>query len=99
MNGGLPRALDALLVALLGRLAFWVALVFIAADAVIDLWRDGNRVLAVLAGVFAPLTFVVWPWQHRAFGVPLWIVLLAGVAARALASAAAHGRLSPGGAR
>ena len=99
MEADRQRSLDVLLVALAGRLAFWAAFALIAVDAVVDLWRDGSQALAVLAGLFAPVTFVVWPWQHEAFGAPLWIVFLVAVAARALAVAAVRGLFSPGAAR
>ena len=99
MEADRQRSLDVLLVALAGRLAFWAAFALIAVDAVVELWREGSHTLAVLAGVFAPVTFVVWPWQHEVFGFPLWIVFLVAVAARALALATARGLFSPGAAR
>lgn len=65
------------------RLVFTVitigALVVVVGDAVIALWNDGRHVLSILAGVGFPITFVVWPWTHEAWGIPLWVLFAAGV--------------------
>jgi DNA-binding response OmpR family regulator len=65
--------------ALLTALAAVAAPLIIVTDAVIDLVRDERYVLGLLALVGFPITFVVWPWTHGAFGIPLWPVLITGV--------------------
>ena len=77
-------ALDGLLFALLLRLVVWGAFAVIVGDAVVGFWERGRELLAGLALVFFPVTFVVWPWVHEAFGRPLWIAALAAVVAQAL---------------
>ena len=66
----------------LGLLAVLVAMgsfFIVVGDAVVELWGRGDEVLAILAAVGFPITFVVWPWRHEAFGIPLWIFFVAGV--------------------
>lgn len=77
-------ALDGLLFALLLRLVVWGAFAVVVGDAVGDLWRRGHEILAVVSLVFFPVTFVVWPWLHEAFGRPLWLALVAAVVAQSL---------------
>jgi hypothetical protein len=57
------------------------AVLLVVGDAAVELWRDERAVLAILAVVGFPMTFVVWPWTHEAFGIPLWIVFIAGTIA------------------
>ena len=80
-------ALDALLFALLLRLVVWAAFVVVVGDAVVSLWERGREVLAVVALVFFPVTFVVWPWLHEAFGRPLWLALVGAIVAQTLSFA------------
>lgn len=70
-----------LLIGLVARALFWVGLGVIVIDAVVELWNRGDGALAVAAAIFFPVTFIVWPWTHEAFGYPLWIVLVAAVIA------------------
>ena len=83
-------ALDALLFALLLRLVVWAAFVVVVGDAVATLWERGREVLAIIALVFFPATFVVWPWLHEAFGQPLWLALVAAVVAQTVSFAASR---------
>ena len=63
------------------------SLVIVVGDAVIDLWQRGDEVLAILAAVGFPITFLIWPWRHETFGIPLWIVFLAGVISYSIVNA------------
>jgi hypothetical protein len=83
--------LDRLLFVLLLRLLVWLAVVVIVGDAVLDLWERGSRILAVLAGIFFPVTVLVWPWLHDAFGYPLWLAIVAAIAAQSLSFTATAG--------
>lgn len=64
------------------RLFFTVVAVgaigIVVGDAVIELWSDGRELLAILAGVGFPITFLIWPWTHEMWGIPLWIFFIAG---------------------
>lgn len=64
--------------ALLVGLAAIGAPAIVVQDAVIDLWNRGEHTWSVMAAVGFPITFVVWPWTHEAWGFPLWIVFIIG---------------------
>ena len=74
------------ILALLLMLVAVASLVIVVGDAVVELWGDGRHILSVLAAVGFPITFVIWPWTHEAFGIPLWAVFIAGVVSFKLAS-------------
>ena len=80
------REVDLLLVRLLVRLVFWASIAAVTVDAVVDLWQGGRYMVALAAGILFPVTFVVWPWTHKLFGVPLWFAVIAAVVAQSLSS-------------
>jgi TctA family transporter len=72
------------LIGLVARAAFWAAVVVIVGDAVIELWNDDNKVLAIASIVLFPITIFVWPLSnldHAAFGYDLWLFLAVAVIA------------------
>lgn len=72
---GLWSSLEGLLSVLVAMGSFFI----VVGDAVVELWGRGDELLAILAAVGFPITFIIWPWRHEAFGIPLWIFFVAGV--------------------
>jgi hypothetical protein len=64
----------------LGALAFAAGLGVIVGDAAHMYWLGDNALLSVLSVVFFPVTYVLWPWTHDAFGYPLWAFFFASLA-------------------
>jgi hypothetical protein len=73
------------------RLLFTViavgAVVIVVGDAAIELWGRGDEVWAVVAVIGFPITYVVWPWTHEAFGLPLWVFFIAGIVSYSIINA------------
>ena len=65
-----------ILAGLLARAVFWAAVGVIVVDAALTLWRNGRQALAVAAAILFPITILVWPWTHEAFGYPLWLAFV-----------------------
>lgn len=61
-------------VGILARTLFWVLFLWIVGQAAVDAWTSGNPGLAVAAVVFAPLTYVVYPWIGGM--VAVWVASL-----------------------
>jgi len=56
------------------RAIWFVAMVAVYVDALVVLAKRPNWGLFFGALIAFPITILVWPWKHTAFGVPLWIV-------------------------
>lgn len=82
-----------LLIFLIGRAIFSVCVAIIVVDAVRQLGDRGDEALAVAAAIFFPITFLVWPWTHEAFGYPLWILIVIAIVAYSISTFV--GRLEP----
>lgn len=83
------------LLALLLTLLAAAAVIIIVGDAVVELWGDDRPFLAILALIGFPIAFVIWPWTHEAFGLPLWPLFIAALIAFKMASYwAEHGEAS-----
>lgn len=79
-------ALNSLVAAILALVSV-AAVALVVGDAFFDLWANDRRLVAVLALIGFPLTFLIWPWTHEVFGgVPLWTIFIAGVVSFKLAS-------------
>lgn len=68
-----------LVIGALARLLGLIALWLIVGDAVTELWRRGDEVLAVVAAIFFPITAVVWPIAEtgaQVFGLTCWWLLI-----------------------
>ena len=76
--------LDRLLFGLLLRLVVWTSFAVVVGDALIELWERGRHLLALLAALVFPVTFLVWPWTHEAFDRPLWAAVVAAFVAQLL---------------
>jgi hypothetical protein len=63
-----------LMVGLLARLFFFVCFAFVEIDALVTLAHRSDWNLFFWALIGFPITVLVWPWTHWAFGVPLWII-------------------------
>jgi hypothetical protein len=63
------------------------SVVIVVGDAAVELWGRGDEIWAIVAVVLFPVTFLVWPWTHEAFGVPLWVFFLAGTVSYSIINA------------
>jgi hypothetical protein len=70
-----------LVVGLVARAVMWAALGVIVMDAVLTLWREGREVLAVAAGIFFPITILIWRGVMRPSGYPLWWAFVVAIVA------------------
>lgn len=68
-----------------GRAVFWIGLVFIVGDAMLTALAHGNVLNAVLAVVFVPVTYFVWP-----FFSGLWWLLFVSLAGYWISTASGH---------
>jgi hypothetical protein len=84
-----------LTIGVIARMVTYAAFVVIVGDAVLTLIQRGGGgiVTAVFALGFFPVTIVVWPWTHEAFGVSLIVFFVAAVVAYPISTFV--GRLAP----
>lgn len=67
------------LIGVVSRLLVYICFALIIGDAVVELWRDQNYVLSILAAIFFPVTIFLWPLTHltdTVFGFELWLVFV-----------------------
>lgn len=57
-------------IGLLGRICFFIGLLYIVGDAVLFSWNDGDYLTAIIKLSFFPLTYFVWPFYSG-----LWWIL------------------------
>ncbi len=55
-----------------GRLVFWLSLVYIVGLSLVTSYRAGDYGAVVLKAIFFPLTYLIWPW----FAGVWWALLL-----------------------
>ena len=59
------------IVGLIGRVVFFIGLLYIVGHAAVTSWRAGGHLWAILEIAFFPLTYIIWPWFSG-----LWWALL-----------------------
>jgi hypothetical protein len=50
------------LIGVLGRIVFWIGLIYIVAHAVLYSYRMHDYAMVVLKLIFFPLTYIIYPW-------------------------------------
>ncbi len=60
------------IIGLLGRLIFWIGLIYIVGHAVIYSYLMHDYVMMVLKLVFFPLTYIIYPWTAGIW----WILII-----------------------
>lgn len=68
-----------------GRVVFWIGLVIIVGHAALTALANGNLLYALLALIFTPVTYFVWPFMSG-----LWWLLFVSLAGYWMSTTAGH---------
>jgi hypothetical protein len=60
----------------IARAIFWIGVALIVGAAAVHYYDLGKTGISVVAVIFFPLTYVIYPWTHSALGVHLWLVFV-----------------------
>ncbi|GAG59414.1 unnamed protein product [marine sediment metagenome] len=62
------------IIGLLGRIVFWIGLIYIIAHSVIYSYLTHDYIMMVLKLIFFPVTYVIYPWTSE-----LWWVFIISI--------------------
>lgn len=60
----------------IGRLIFWLGLIFIVGHFALYQWAQGEALMAFLGLIFFPATYFIWPWFSGLW--PVFLISLGG---------------------